>query len=246
MDTSLVKEAVQKQILEQDSLSDALVAVLTARVTSPQLSETLLREMFKQAIEGDALDDLMCKDLVEMMRKDPAIRSTVMLPFFFMKGFQAVQLQRISHTLWLRQDFESRVNALALQSRMSEVFGVDLHPGAKLGPGLFLDHATGVVIGETATMGERCTILHGVTLGSTGRPEPGLARHPQIGDDVVLGTGSTVLGNIHVGARSVIAAGAIVTQPVADGKTVVGINKVLDKSLAVGEKEEAEVQRFDI
>merc|ERR1740138_529859 len=204
----------------------------------------MLTKMFKEAIEEHALDDLTTKDLVEMLRKDPAIRSTVLLPFFFMKGFQAVQLQRISHTLWCSPGFEARCHALALQSRMSEVFGVDIHPGAVIRGGLFLDHATGVVIGETATVGERCTILHGVTLGSTGKKEPNNTRHPQVADDAILGAGCALLGNIRIGARTVVGAQAVSTQDVDVGKTVVGFNKVIDKSMVP--ESNPDMWRYDI
>jgi serine O-acetyltransferase len=149
-------------------------------------------------------------------------------PFLFFKGFHATQVQRVSHCLWKRGDFESRCTALALQSRISEIWAVDMHPGAVLGRGLFLDHAHAVVIGETAQIGERCTMLHGVTLGGTGKDNSGERRHPSIGDDCVIGAGSTILGDIRIGDRCVVGAQAVVTKDVDDDRTAVGLNRILE------------------
>mmetsp|Transcript_34913 Transcript_34913/g.78890 ORF Transcript_34913/g.78890 Transcript_34913/m.78890 type:complete len:392 (+) Transcript_34913:128-1303(+) len=125
--------------------------------------------------------------------------------------------------------------ALWIQCRCSEVFGVDMHPGARIGAPMFLDHATGVVIGETATIGNHCHFLHNVTLGGTGKPPSTLLRHPQIGDRVTVGAGATVLGDIRLEDGVTVGAQAVVTKPVASGNTVIGLNKVLSakqKSIA--------------
>lgn len=228
---SLLADSVQRQIVDQPTLLDSMACILASRLHNQDLTEPALVELFRRVMASADLDVLLCQDLVEMTRKDAAIRSSLLQPFLFFKGFHAVQLQRIAHQLWSADSFEQRMTALALQSRMSEAYAVDLHPGAVLGPGLFMDHAHGVVVGETARVGARCTILHGVTLGATGRKEQGPLRHPQVGDDVVLGAHSCVLGNIAVGDRCVIGAHAINTLPVPADKTVVGLNKVLDNSM---------------
>uniref|UniRef100_A0A0E0KA15 serine O-acetyltransferase n=1 Tax=Oryza punctata TaxID=4537 RepID=A0A0E0KA15_ORYPU len=124
---------------------------------------------------------------------------------------------RAAHALW---SDNRRAPALLLQSRASEVFGVDIHPGARIGCGILLDHATGVVIGETAVVGYDVSILHGVTLGGTGK-ESG-DRHPKVGDGVLIGAGASVLGNVHIGDGAKIGAGAVVLRDVADGTTAVG------------------------
>lgn len=127
----------------------------------------------------------------------------------------------------LVSEAEARFTALWIQCRSSEVFGVDIHPGARLGKRLFMDHATGLVIGETATVGDGVSILHAVTLGGTGKPTPSLLRHPQVGDGVTIGSSSSVLGCIIVGHGATVGAQAVVTKAVPAGATVVGLNKIL-------------------
>lgn len=122
---------------------------------------------------------------------------------------------------------EARYTALWIQCRSSEVFGADLHPGARIGKRIFMDHATGVVVGETSEIGDGSQILHGVTLGGTGKPTATLLRHPRIGAGVTIGAGASVLGDIAIGAGATIGSQAVVTKPVAAGATVIGLNKVL-------------------
>ena len=154
--------------------------------------------------------------------------SSFLQPFMFYKGFHATAAQRIAHALWQRRDFSSRSEALALQSRTSEAFGVDIHPAADLAGGLFIDHASGVVVGETARVGPRCTMLHSVTLGASGKANSSpRRRHPVIGADVVLGAGCSVLGAVRVGDGAVVGAQAVVSKDVPAGCTVVGVNKVI-------------------
>lgn len=173
-------------------------------------------------------------DLSTCVQRDIAVK-TVLQPFLFFKGFHALQAQRASHWLWKRGTHQSQLAALLIQSRASEMFAVDLHPGAKLGCGILLDHGTGVVIGETATVGNGVTILHGVTLGATGRPlpTPDAIRHPTIGDNVSIGASAVILGNITIGDGATIGASAVVTKSVGSGKTVIGVNKVLALDVAV-------------
>ena len=194
--------------------------------------------------------DLVARDLVSVKERDPACENLAHA-FLFFKGFMAVRTQgrasgrgpparppraevfadtrlpaptaaqiaahRVAHALWRR----SRVQALMLQSRASEVFAVDIHPLARIGPALVIDHAHGVVIGETATIGEDVTMLHGVTLGATGKERGD--RHPKIGNNVLIGAHVCVLGAIHIGDRAKIGAGALVLRSLPEGVTAVGV-----------------------
>jgi serine O-acetyltransferase len=136
----------------------------------------------------------------------------------FFKGFLALQSYRIAHWLWLADHCNL---AYFIQMRTSEVFGVDIHPGARLGKGIMIDHAHSIVIGETAVVGDNVSMLHSVTLGGTGKEDGD--RHPKIGDGVLIGAGAAVLGNIPVGNCSRIAAGSVVIEPVPPCTTVAGV-----------------------
>ncbi|HEX4297787.1 MAG TPA: serine O-acetyltransferase, partial [Devosia sp.] len=151
------------------------------------------------------------------LERDPATHRAI-VPFLYFKGFQAIQTHRFAHALWAagRRDF-----ALYLQSRSSQVFQVDINPAARIGKGLMLDHATGFVVGETAVIGDNCSILQGVTLGGTGKADED--RHPKIGNGVLIGAGATVLGNIRVGDCARIGAGSVVVRDVPPRVTVVGV-----------------------
>ena len=135
----------------------------------------------------------------------------------------------MAHTLWCGGGAAQMGAALMLQSRASELFGVDIHPAATVGNGVMLDHATGVVVGSTAVLGSDLYCLHGVTLGATGKPTFGAKRHPTVGRACVLGAGATVLGDVAVGDGATVGAGAIVTRDVPAGSTVVGVNKLVEK-----------------
>ena len=155
-------------------------------------------------------------DLSATRARDPACRTHADCLLYF-KGYHAVQAYRIAHALWARGQ---TLLATALQSRISEVFAVDIHPAARIGRGILLDHGTGVVIGETAVVGDRVSILQGVTLGGTGK-ETG-DRHPKIGEGVLIGAHATILGNITIGEGAMIAAGSLVLKPVAAHAMVAG------------------------
>ena len=156
-------------------------------------------------------------DMLAVDERDPACRS-LLQPFLYFKGFHSLLCYRIAHRLW-RDGRDSL--AFHMQSRMSERFGVDIHPAAQLGRGIMIDHAHSIVIGETAVVGDNVSMLHSVTLGGTGKEDGD--RHPKIGDGVLIGAGAKVLGNIHVGANSRIAAGSVVLADVPPCKTVAGI-----------------------
>lgn len=227
----LLRSTVLRQVVDQRSLQGALATVLTDHLASPHfLPYAELQPLLVDLVATDGVTGAAVEDLLEITSKDPAVASSFLQPFLFYKGFHATAAQRCAHALWRRGDFASRCSALAMQGRTSEVFGVDVHPAATLGPGFFLDHASGVVVGETAVVGARCTMLHSVTLGASGAARaPGSSgrRHPAVGDDVLLGAGCTVLGPVSVGAGATVGAQAVVTQSVGAGCTVVGVNRVL-------------------
>ena len=156
-------------------------------------------------------------DLAAVLDRDPAC-TRYLEPLLYFKGFHALVTHRFAHELWRqgRRDF-----ALYLQSQSSRIFAVDIHPAARIGSGLMLDHATGIVVGETAIVGDNCSFLHAVTLGGSGK-ETG-DRHPKIGNSVLIGAGAKVLGNVHVGNYSRIAAGSVVLQDVPPQITVAGV-----------------------
>lgn len=209
---------VYATVLSQESLADVVVHRVAAALDHPEVPADLLRRSFEQALSSQpAIADMFRADLTAVVERDPASRGTIQ-PLLYFKGFAALESHRLAHWLWthMRQDFAAYV-----QSRAAVVFGVDIHPAARLGCGIMLDHATGIVIGETAVIDDDVSILQGVTLGGTGK-ELG-DRHPKIHKGVMLGAGSTVLGNIVVGAGARVAAGSVVLRDVPPGKTVAGI-----------------------
>jgi len=171
---------------------------------------------------------LVC-DLYKIVSIDPA-SDGMLQPLLFFKGFHAMCLYHVAHALWMRNGPADRFAALRLQSFGAELFSVDIHPAAQIGPGVMLDHASGIVIGGTAIVGSDIYMLHQVTLGATGKPMYGAKRHPTISDGVILGAGATVLGDIIIGKGVTVGASAVVTRPVPHGCTVVGVNKILDNS----------------
>lgn len=205
-------------ILNHRSFAQALAYRLAQKIASPELSEQLLREVMDEAHATEpSLTDAARADIVATYDRDPACDRFVK-PLLYFKGFQAVQAHRIAH--WLhgqgRRDF-----AYLVQMRVSECFGVDIHPGAKIGKGIMIDHAHSVVIGETAVVGDDVSMLHSVTLGGTGKTDGD--RHPKIGNGVLIGAGAKVLGNIHVGNCARIAAGSVVLSDVPARMTVAGV-----------------------
>ncbi|XP_031489499.1 serine acetyltransferase 1, chloroplastic-like [Nymphaea colorata] len=204
-------------ILAHDSLESALATHLGYRLATPSLPGSNLAEVFLAVLQEDrAIRAAVREDLRAIKERDPACVSYVQIMLNF-KGFLAIQAQRVAHRLWLR----GRVPlALVIQNRVSEVFAVDIHPGARIGNGVLLDHATGTVIGETAVIGDNVSILHNVTLGGTGKATGD--RHPKIGDGVLVGAGTHVLGNVKIGAGAKIGAGSVVLKEVPEKTTAVG------------------------
>ncbi len=205
-------------VLSHANLGDALSYQLARKLGDQELRAMSLRELAAAAYAADPrLVDVAEADLQAVFERDPACKGYVQ-PFLFFKGFQALQSQRVAHWLW-NQGRETI--ALFLQSRMSEVFQVDIHPATRIGAGVFIDHGTGIVIGETAVIGDEVSMLQGVTLGGTGKERGD--RHPKIGRGVLLGANATVLGNITVGDYAKIASGSVVLKPVPAGCTAAGV-----------------------
>lgn len=205
-------------ILSHDGLAGALSFQIARKLGDDELNAMTVREVCLAAYaDRPDLIDAAEADLAAVEERDPAIRS-LLQPFLYFKGFQALQAWRVANWLWAQERWTL---ALHIQSRMSELFQVDVHPAARLGRGIFIDHGTGVVIGETAVVGDDVSMLHGVTLGGTGAQRGD--RHPKIGKGVLLGAGAKVLGNITVGDYAKVASGSVVLKPVPAGCTVAGV-----------------------
>ena len=205
-------------VLKHDRLSAALSYQLARKLSDQELRAMSAREIAEEAYAADpSIVENAEADLRAVFERDPACKGYVQ-PFLFFKGFLALQTHRIAHWLWT----EGRdTMAFYLQSRISEIFQVDIHPAARIGSGVFIDHGTGIVIGETAVVGDDVSMLHGVTLGGTGAERGD--RHPKIGKGVLLGAGAKVLGNITIGDYAKIASGSVVLKPVPSGCTAAGV-----------------------
>jgi len=205
-------------ILHHKSFEGALAYRISMKLASPEMSEQIMREIADQAyVDAPALVAAARADLVATYDRDPACHR-FMKPLLFFKGFQAVQAYRLGH--WLYQQGRKDM-AFFIQMRTSEMFGVDIHPAARIGQGIMIDHAHSIVVGETAVVGDNVSMLHSVTLGGTGKEDDD--RHPKIGDGVMIGAGAKVLGNIKVGHCSRIAAGSVVLEDIPPKKTVAGV-----------------------
>jgi serine O-acetyltransferase len=205
-------------ILSHEDLGAALSYQLARKLGDQELRAMSLRELADAAYDDDPrLVTVAERDLKAVFERDPACKGYVQ-PFLFFKGFQALQTQRVAHWLWHRG---RETIAHYLQSRMSEVFQVDIHPATRIGSGVFIDHGTGIVIGETAVIGDDVSLLQDVTLGGTGAEQGD--RHPKIGKGVLLGAGAKVLGNIAIGDYAKIASGSVVLKPVPAGCTAAGV-----------------------
>ncbi|MBW8881757.1 MAG: serine O-acetyltransferase [Asticcacaulis sp.] len=205
-------------ILSHDDLASALSYHIARKVGDDALRGMTLRELAQKVYASDgALVEAAQADLQAIYERDPAAKGYLQA-FMFFKGFLGLQIHRVAHRLWQ----EGRhTMAHFLQSRVSELFQIDIHPAARIGKGIFIDHGTGVVIGETAIVGDDVSMLHGVTLGGTGADRGD--RHPKIGNGVLLGAGAKVLGNITVGDFAKIASGSVVLKPVPAHCTAAGV-----------------------
>jgi serine O-acetyltransferase len=209
---------VHASVLNQPRFEDALNYILAQRLGTEEAPAMLLRQVFDLVMAKDPdIGAAARADLAAVYDRDPACKSPLEALLFF-KGFQAIQAYRMAHAL-LGQG--RRALALHLQGRMALTFGIDINPAARLGRGIMIDHGTGVVIGETAVVGDDVSILQGVTLGGTGK-ESG-DRHPKIREGVMIGAGAGVFGNIVIGARAKIGAGSVVLKDVPAGVTAAGV-----------------------
>ena len=209
---------IYENILHHDTLEAAVAHRVSQRLDHSDLSAELIRQAYRDALEDEpALGEAFRADIVAIVDRDPAT-NRFLEPVLYFKGFHAIQTHRLAH--WLhrkgRKDF-----ALYLQSRSSVVFQCDINPAARIGRGIFLDHATGLVVGETAVIEDDVSILHDVTLGGTGKEHED--RHPKIRRGVMIGAGAKILGNIEVGHCARIAAGSVVIKPVPHNTTVAGV-----------------------
>ncbi|WP_319823459.1 serine O-acetyltransferase [Thalassovita sp.] len=218
VDEPLLGGLLHSSILHHASIENALSYRIAMKLASGEMSEQLLREICDGAHRADKSLALSARaDIVAVYERDPACHRFLQ-PLMFFKGYQAVQAYRVAHWLWTsgRRDM-----AYFFQMRISEVFGVDIHPAARIGKGIMIDHAHSIVIGETAVVGDNVSLLHSVTLGGTGKEDED--RHPKIGDGVLIGAGAKVLGNIRIGHCSRIAAGSVVLHDVPPKSTVAGV-----------------------
>lgn len=214
----VMKAFYHNAVMSHPCLESALAAHLAAKLGTPeQIPRGVLYEIFLDAFLADPeVQRAVRADLRAVRDRDPACSRMVHCLLYY-KGFLACQAHRAAHRLWTSG---RRVLALFLHSRVSEVFAVDIHPGARFGKGILLDHATGLVVGETAAIGDNVSILHNVTLGGTGK-ESG-DRHPKIGDGVLVGAGTQILGNVRIGPGAKVGAGSVVLKEVPPRTTAVG------------------------
>lgn len=209
---------LHESILRHNSLMEALGSLLSHKLSNPVMSPLTLLDLVEEAFAGDHyIEESVIADLQAVVTRDPATRGYSQ-PLLYFKGFHAIQSFRIAHHFWVSGRYAL---ALWLQSRISEVFAVDIHPGARIGRGIMFDHATSVVIGETAVIEDDFSMLHEVTLGGTGKV--GGDRHPKIGRGVMIGAGAKVLGNIRVGEGAKIGAGSVVLDDVPPHTSVAGV-----------------------
>ncbi|PSJ50303.1 serine O-acetyltransferase [Kumtagia ephedrae] len=214
----LLSAFLYSTVINQESLEDAVIHRIAERLDHADLSADLIRHTFKaMASEVPDWATAVRADIQAYYDRDPAC-DRFFMPILYFKGFHAIQTHRLAHWLWTqgRRDF-----ALYLQSRSSSVFQTDIHPASRMGKGIFIDHATGLVVGETAVIEDEVSILHGVTLGGTGKA--GGDRHPKIRYGVLIGAGAKILGNIEVGHCAKVAAGSVVLSSVPHNKTVAGV-----------------------
>lgn len=208
---------LDETILAAPTLGDALGRLLAQKLATAHFAPPVFRDAFAALCLRDrALPHKIMRDLQAVLRNDPAAQNPL-CPFLFFKGFHALQSYRLAHDLW---HHGRKPMALLVQNRMSDVFGVDIHPAARIGSGIMFDHATGIVIGETAVVEDDVLFWHGVTLG--GRAFDAIDRHPKVRTGAQIGAGTTILGNIEIGAGAKIAAGSVVVKSVPAGTTVAG------------------------
>ncbi len=214
----LLASFLHATILNHSTLENALSFILANKLASSTLLSISLMELISISFSGDTdLGKSTRADLQAIKDRDPACRNFC-TPLLHFKGFHALQSYRVAHLLW-NQGREAM--AMTVHSRIAEVFDVDIHPAARLGCGILMDHATGIVIGETAVVEDDVSILHNVTLGGTGKDKGD--RHPKIGRGVLISTGASILGNVHIGDGAKIGANSVVLNNIPPHSTAVGV-----------------------
>jgi serine O-acetyltransferase len=209
---------VFESVTSHESLEAAVAHRVASRLDHEALSGHVIAHAYREAVDAEpAIVEAIRADIAAIFDRDPACNRFIE-PVLYFKGFHAIQAHRLSHWLWHsgRRDF-----AYYLQSRASSVFGVDIHPAARIGRGLMFDHATGIVVGETAVIEDEVSMLHNVTLGGSGKE--GGDRHPKVRHGVLIGAGAKILGNIEIGRCSRVAAGSVVLKDVPENTTVAGV-----------------------
>jgi serine O-acetyltransferase len=235
----LLKNLLESLIITHSGFESALAALLSNQCIFIHEDIDLRHAIADALKENKSIADYAIYDLVAIVDKDPASDS-FLEPFLFYKGYHSLELYRVAHQLWLDG---RRYVAYYIQSRVAQLFGVDIHPAAQIGKGIFIDHATGIVIGETAVIEDNVSLLHGVTLGGTGK-ETG-RRHPTIRKDCLLGANATVLGNIEVGEGSVIGAGSVVLHSMPGHSLAAGVPATNKGCITIPEPSNSMDQIFD-
>ncbi len=229
-----LKDFLDNALINQPNLESVISQHLAKLLDSHFLSEAQLSSVIDEALSQESgIMNALCRDIVACYERDAACDHYLM-PLLYFKGFHALQAYRISHWLFTQ---ERHMLAFYFQNLISQNFGVDIHPAAQIGSGIMIDHATGVVVGETAVIEDNVSMLHSVTLGGTGT-DCGRDRHPKIRRGVLLATGAKVLGNVEVGEGAKVAAGSLVLEDVPAHTTVAGV-----PARIVGRPTEAEPAR---
>lgn len=236
-----LKPLLHETILDRSSFADGLTYRLARKLVNHAASVDVLHEVFMSAfLHEPVILQQIAYDMNAVCERDPACPDAL-TPLLYFKGFQALVCYRVAHHLW---QHERKELALYLQSLISETFSVDIHPAAKIGCGILLDHATGFVAGETAVIDNNVSILHAVTLGGTGKERGD--RHPKVRSGVLLGAGAKILGNVEIGAGAKVGAGSVVLKDVPAHTSVAGvpaqmIGQTKDASPALGMCQDFEV-----
>jgi serine O-acetyltransferase len=209
---------MRRAVLDRSDFADALAALLAAKLATADVTSDALHGLLSALFAEEPVTvATAATDLAASVDRNPAFPDEL-TGLLYAKGFHALQTYRAAHVLWRRG---RRELAVWLSAQANEVFAVDIHPAARIGAGVFIDHGTGVVIGETATVGHDSSMLHLVTLGGTGKDSGD--RHPKVGRGVLIGAGATILGNVQVGDGARIGAGSVVLDRVPPRSTAVGV-----------------------
>ncbi|MGK2895332.1 serine O-acetyltransferase [Klebsiella michiganensis] len=215
---SAMTKLMQNGILKHTNFGEALASRLSLKLANGDINEENMKIVVGKTLQcAPCIIQAALADMQAVYERDPACHSTVQV-FFFFKGYLALQAHRIAHYLYNHHHPEV---AYHIQNRCSEMFGIDIHPAAQLGKGIMFDHTHGIVIGETAVVGDNVSVLHGVTLGATNQSRGD--RHPKIGNRVIIGAGAKILGNVKIGEGCYIGAGAVVLEEMPPFSIAVGI-----------------------